>query len=434
MTAVLETKKVTKESMTAKRSETARNHVKKGNAKERALEKYRHLQRLGLTPYFDGATIDLHRERPSVVFIPKTETIVEVENGQLLDFLKGQGVQRILVDAQFPSNAEVLSEISKVGIEVYLLKRTTTLPAFRKSLENKHKLTIPKNDYNDAILLAFVKPKFWKQVDWRYIECWNYMALWRDADKEFRRFDNRIKTYPKLRQDKEVMSQFEEVQVRRENAARRFIQVVQSFYQEIDDLFQRLGIEKDPIAKAYCCEIILEMQGYRKFKWFLKKAGIGFPLPMLLKSRQGRKVYIYDKRLRHALHQLTLKVYHLDPYDDADKRKIPKKMFKLAKRIWNWWQKMIGDGRVGEALGVAGPSREGRVDHFETRHRTGSLQKQGDNLRDGTFQGPRHPADRRSLHPTNPPLFPLILTNSPRLWAPYLTPQSQSSTSDVINL
>jgi hypothetical protein len=53
------------------------------------------------------------------------------------------------------------------------------------------------------------------------------------------------------------------------------------------------------------------------------------------------------------LHQLTLKVYHLDLYDDADRRKIPKKMFKLAKRIWNWWQKqrMIGDGRVGEALG-----------------------------------------------------------------------------------
>jgi hypothetical protein len=347
MTAVLETKK--------ERSE------RKGNAKDRALEIYRQLQRLGLTPYFDGATIDLHRERPSVVFIPKTETIVEVENGQLLDFLKGQGVQRILVDAQFPSNAEVLSNVSKVGIEIYLLKRTKTLSAFRKSLENKHKLSILKNDYNDAILLAFVKPKFWKQVDWRYIECWNYMVLWRDADKEFRRFDNRIKAYPKLRQDEDVMSQFEEVQVRRENAARRFIQIVQSFYPEIDDLFQRLGIEKDLIAKAYCCEIILEMQGYRKFKWFLKKAGIGFPLPMLLKSRQGRKVYIYDKRLRHVLHQLTLKVYHLTLHDDADKRKIPKKMFILAKRIWNWWQKMIGDGRVGEALGVAGPSQNERI-------------------------------------------------------------------------
>jgi hypothetical protein len=62
---------------------------------------------------------------------------------------------------------------------------------------------------------------------------------------------------------------------------------------------------------------------------------IGFLLPTLLKSRQGRKVYIYDKRLRHALHQLTLKVYHLDLYNDADNRKIQKKMFKLAKRIWD---------------------------------------------------------------------------------------------------
>ncbi len=335
--------------------------MRKGNAKERALEIYHQLQRLGFRIFFDGATVDLHRERPSIVFFPKTETIVEVENGQLLDFLKGQGVQRVLIDAQFPNNAEVLSVISMAGFLFYLLKRTTTLSAFRKSLKNKHDLSVPKNDYNDAILLAFVKPKFWKQVDWRYIECWNYMALWRDADKEFRRFDNRIKAYPKLRQDEEVMSQFEEVQVRRENAARRFVQVVTKHYPGIGDLIQRLGVEKDPVAMAYTGEIILEMQGYRKFKWFLKNAGIGFPLPTLLKSRQGRKVYIYDKRLRHALHQLTLKVYYLNPYDDADKRKIPKKMFKLAKRIWNWRQRMVGDGRVGEALGVAGPSRKERV-------------------------------------------------------------------------
>jgi hypothetical protein len=375
---VLETKKA-KKSRTTKRPETVRNQEKNrevvekaetitrgNNVKKRALEIYYQLQQLELTPYFDGATVDLHRERQSIVFVPKTETIVEVENGQLLGFLKEHGVQRVLVDAQFPNNAEVLSEISKAGIEVYLLKRTTTLMAFRRSLKNKYDLWVTKNDYNDAVLLAFVKPKFWKQVDWGYVECWNYMVLWRDADKEFRRFDNRIKTHPKLRQDEEVMSQFEEVQVRRENAARRFVQEVMKHYPEIGKLFQRLGIEKDPIAKAYCCEIILEMQGYRKFNWFLKKAGIGFPLPTLLKSRQGRKVYIYDKRLRHALHQLTLKVYHLTLHDDADKRKIPKKMFKLAKRIWNWWQrqKMIGDGRVGEALGVAGPSRKERVGSF----------------------------------------------------------------------
>jgi hypothetical protein len=388
---VLETKKA-KKSRNTKRPETVRGQEKYrevvekaetitrgNNVKKRALEIYHQLQQLGLTPYFDGATVDLHRERQSIVFVPKTGTIVEVENGQLLDFLNGQGVQRILVDAQFPSNDEVLSEISKIGIEVYLLKRTTTLMAFRRSLKNKYDLWITKNDYNDAVLLAFVKPKFWKQVDWRYIECWNYMALWRDAEKSYWRLERRIETYPKLRQDKEVMSQLETERVKMINAAEKFVQIVQSYYPEINDLFQRLGIEEDAIAKAYCCEIILEMQGYRKFNWFLKKAGIGFPLPTLLKSRQGRKVYIYDKRLRHALHQLTLKVYHLDLYNDADKRKIPKKMFKLAKRIWNWWQKMIGDGRVGEALGVAGPSRNERVESFATRHRTGSLRKQGSN-------------------------------------------------------
>jgi hypothetical protein len=335
--------------------------MRKGNAQERALEIYHQLQQLGLTPYFDGATVDLHRERQSIVFVPKTETIVEVENGQLLDFLKGQGVQRVLIDAQFPNNAEVLSEISKAGIEVYLLKRTTTLSAFRKSLKNKHDLSVLKNDYNDAILLAFVKPKSWKQVDWRYIECWNYMVLWRDAEKEYRRLDNRIKTYPKLRQDKQVMLRFKMTQVEMINASERFVQVVQSHYPEISDLFQRLGIERDPIAMAYAGEIFLEMLAYREFKWFLKSAGIGFPLPTLLKSRRG--LYIYDKRLRHALHQLTLKVYHLSLHDDADKRKIPRKLFKLAKRIWNWWQRqrVIGDGRVGEALGVAGPSRKERV-------------------------------------------------------------------------
>jgi len=362
---VLETKKA-KKSRTTKRPETVRSQEKnrevvekteaiarKSNVKKRALEIYHQLQQLGLKPFFDGATIDLHRERPSIVFFPKTETIVEVENGQLLDFLKGQGreVQRILIDAQFPSNAEVLSEISKAGIEIYLLKRTTTLSAFRKSLENKHKLTIPKNDYNDAILLAFVKPKFWKQVDWRYIECWNYMALWRDADKEFRRFDNRIKTYPKLRQDKEVMSQFEEVQVRRENAARRFVQEVMKHYPEIGKLFQRLGIEKDPIAMAYCCEIILEMQGYQKFSWFLKKAGVGFPLVTFPRKRRRQgSLFIHDGRLLYALEQLAMKVYHIPI---VDRKRVRKKTFKLAKRIWNWWQRQrtISDDRVGEALG-----------------------------------------------------------------------------------
>jgi len=194
-----------------KKTEAERSRM---DIKEKVLGYYHDLIELGLIPTFDGATVDLHRERPSIVFVPKTETIIEAENGQLLDFLKGQEVQRVLIDAQFPNNAEVLSEISKAGIEVYLLKRTTTLSAFRKSLKNKHDLSIPKNDYNDVVLLSFVKPKFWKQVDWRYIECWNYMALFRDAEKSYRRLERRIETYPKLRQDEEVMSQFKKEEIK----------------------------------------------------------------------------------------------------------------------------------------------------------------------------------------------------------------------------
>jgi hypothetical protein len=147
------------------------------------------------------------------------------------------------------------------------------------------------------------------------------------------------------------MSQFEEVQVRRENAARRFVQVVQSFYPEVGDLFQRLGIKKDPIAKAYCCEIILEMQGYQKFSWFLKKAGVGFPLVTFPRKRRRQgSLFIHDGRLLYALEQLAIKVYHIPI---VDRKKVRKKTFKLAKRIWNWWQRQrtISDDRVGEALG-----------------------------------------------------------------------------------
>jgi hypothetical protein len=120
-------------------------------------------------------------------------------------------------------------------------------------------------------------------------------------------------------------------------------------------------------------------------------------------------VYIYDKRLRHALHQLTLKVYHLDLYNDADKRKIQKKMFKLAKRIWDWWQrqKMTGDGRVGEALGASGPLEQRGLELFEPRV-AGALRKQG---RTGKEPAPSkapntRPTDDLHNHVLTHPLFP----------------------------
>jgi hypothetical protein len=90
---VLETKKA-KKSRATKRPETVRSQEKYredvekaetitrgNNVKKKAVEIYYQLQQLGLTSYFDGATIDLHRQRQPIVFVPKTETIIEVENG-----------------------------------------------------------------------------------------------------------------------------------------------------------------------------------------------------------------------------------------------------------------------------------------------------------------------------------------------------------------
>ena len=87
---------------------------------------------------------------------------------------------------------------------------------------------------------------------------------------------------------------------------------------------------------------------------YLVKSGIGVagsPPP-----KQLRKEYIYDGRLKHVLNQLAVKVYHLDIYDDNDRKKVKPKARKLAKKIWKRaWKikKLVEVGRVGEALGPA---------------------------------------------------------------------------------
>ncbi len=70
------------------------------------------------------------------------------------------GVRRVLVDALFPSRAEMLMEISKAGIEIYFIRRLTVIAKFRKFLREKLKVEVRKNDYADAVLQAFIKPKY----------------------------------------------------------------------------------------------------------------------------------------------------------------------------------------------------------------------------------------------------------------------------------
>ena len=65
--------------------------------------------------------------------------------------------------------------------------------------------------------------------------------------------------------------------------------------------------------------------------------------------------------------QLTVKFYHLNPRRKKDQKKIMWKAPKLLKKIWRCsreLQVMGESGRVGEALGVSGPSRLERVTRF----------------------------------------------------------------------
>jgi hypothetical protein len=105
----------------------------------------------------------------------------------------------------------------------------------------------------------------------------------------------------------------------------------------------------------------------------LEKAGIRYsPTPKKTrpKKKEGaegeskedgsKPKYIHDGKLLFAVTQLTVKLYHLNPRRKKDQKKIMWKAPKLLMRIWRCSRKLQmaeESGRVGEALGVSGPSR-----------------------------------------------------------------------------
>jgi hypothetical protein len=144
--------------------------------------------------------------------------------------------------------------------------------------------------------------------------------------------------------------------------AKLFVRKVQMLYPEVDfdKDFEEFGIKDDDIAKAYYCEALLEALNCDWLAGYLVKSGIGKTGSPPAKQR--KKPFIHDGALNRALTQLTVKVYHLDPYKDEDQKKIKMKARKLAKKIWRKAQKMkaeIESGRVGEALGRPLSKREG---------------------------------------------------------------------------
>jgi hypothetical protein len=103
-----------------------------------ALDFYRQLIERGLKP-FDGASIDFHRKRDPVVFIPGEKPVITtVKKEELLDFLKANDVNRVLVDALFPSRVLILIDLLQHGIEVYILRRPSALAGFKAMLERRY--------------------------------------------------------------------------------------------------------------------------------------------------------------------------------------------------------------------------------------------------------------------------------------------------------
>jgi hypothetical protein len=167
--------------------------------------------------------------------------------------------------------------------------------------------------------------------------------------------------------------------------AREFVDTVERHFPYLKRVFEKVRIPPDDvIAQALCCEVVLEVYHIPKKSDVMKKAGISvLPLPKRRKKeankseikneqengrKSGKKTFQHDGKLLSALNQLTIKLYHLNP--KKDQRKIMWKAPKLLKRIWRCsreLQVMGESGRVGEALGVSGPSRLERVVAFDTR-------------------------------------------------------------------
>ena len=309
--------------------------------KNKALNLFYEIQRHGLKP-FEGASVDFHQRRELVVFIPGEPPIITtVRHEELLDFLVKNNVRRILIDTPFPSRAEILSTISKAGIEVYFIRRPTVIEKFRKFLKKKLKIEAPKNDFTDAVLQSFIKPKYLQKTDWKYLDCWLEMQLWRDSGINYQKYRQRLKTFPKEKRNRvaKLVTDIEE-------NARIFVNTVLKHY-EIADLFKGLRIEDDVVAQAYACEVFLEVLPCDTRIGAINKAGIK------LSDKPSKEKLIHDGRFSHALNQLAIKVYHLNP-------KRVDKIFKLmlVRKIWKFSRKLkmtMEGGRVGEALDRVGP-------------------------------------------------------------------------------
>jgi hypothetical protein len=371
-------KKVNEEAMLEQR-------VKEEALKKEALDFYRQLIERGLTT-FDGVSVDFHRKRDPVVFIPgENPVIAAVKKEELKNFLVKNNVRRVLVDALFPSRVPILLSLLEHGLEVYILRRPSALAGFkammlRRLRRNKRdedlddnlddnekkliKLLQKKNDFVDAVALAFTWPKFHRRIDIPYLICWRAMNKWRRSYMLY------YKVQQMLSEDEDespVVTLHEDRLIKK---ARMFVDTVEMYYPEVRRVFEKIRIpDDDVIAQALCCEIVLETYHIEKVSDVLRKAGIGIQsVPKKVRRKREevektenkpkRKVFQYDGKLLFAANQLAIKLFHINLKKEPEKVMLKTK--KLLEDIWRCSRELQltkEGGRVGEALGVSGPSR-----------------------------------------------------------------------------
>jgi hypothetical protein len=405
-TVVPEAKKTTKKKASKKTNEE-KEEVKKEREealKNEALDFYRQLRERNL-PHFDGASIDFHRKRDPVVFIPgENPVLTAIRREDLLDFLKANDVRRVLVDALFPSRVPLLQSLLEHGIEVHVLRRPSALAGFkammlRRLRRNKRdedlddnekkfiKLLQKKNDFVDAVALAFTWPKFHRKVDIPYLICWRAMNRWRRSYMLY------YKVQQMLSEDEDELPVVTLHEDRLIKKAKMFVDTVEMHYPEVRRVFEEVRIpEDDVIAQALCCEITFETNHIEKVSDVLRKAGIGIHSVPKKKvgrrkreevekteNRPKRKVFQYDGKLLFAANQLAVKLFHLNPMKEPEKVMLKTK--KLLEEIWRCSRELQmteENGRVGEALEGVRPlsNREG-YRCFETRRKAGAPAEAG---------------------------------------------------------
>jgi hypothetical protein len=354
---------------------------KKGT-KEEALNIYRKLrQELQLPIYVDEdtAVVDFHWARSSIVFIPSREMLTTVKNRELIEFLTKAGVKRVVLDSMYPNHVDLMKALCEAGLEVEAISRPTAQEEFRAYIRRKVEamralgvnidIEIDKNDYNDAVITAFIYPKYRRIVDVRFLNCWPHMILWRRARRLHKALRQLLKaTAPSIKKrlqqlmqaimpTRKIRSPTKLDEMRLEVFAESFVEVVLQNYPEyrLMGLFERLRIVDDAIKQAHVCEVFVEMLGFRSRQKFLNKAGIR------MVRNASDKPFICDRALRDALMQAAIKVYHIDPIRERGIVKIG--AVRLAEEIFSWMKevekKNVENGRVEETR-VTGPSLEER--------------------------------------------------------------------------